>query len=304
MKNYYLLFFLFCSLVVNAQNKFDYVWKTGYGDGDFKKYYGASILNFNNDTLIIKGDSIRVSTAFANAGICDKNGNLLCYTGGYWLEDTNADVIPGSMNLINHTDSSLIKIIEKDGVFGGIQSILMLPTPEKEDKEFYVFNFAIDTLKYQLKDFAYTKVNYESTQFKVEEKCSEVTKGRSFYSAFLSACRHGNGKDWWIFAMEVGYKKAHLFLFTKDGIIQDNEIDLNVTVVDEISDGVTCFTNDGKKLALYSIYNGLWIYDFDRCNGSISNLQAIPIKGEPIDVFHNLGRGMANSPDSRYLYIK
>ena len=303
MKNYYLLFFLFCSLVVNAQNKYDYVWKTGYGDGDFKKYLNSSILNFNNDTLIIKADSIRVSTAFANAGICDKNGNLLCYTGGYWLEDTKADVIPGSMNLINHTDSSLIKIIEKDGVFGGVQYILMLPTPEKEDKEFYVFNFASDTLNHNVDDFAYTKVTYDSTHFKVEEKCSEVTKGKSFYSAYLTACRHGNGRDWWIFANEYGNKFGHLFLFTKDGIVQDNEILLEGNIIDTINEGVACFTNDGEKLAIYSFENGLWLYDFNRCSGEIKNLQTIQIKGETKKIYPNYPRGMANSPDSRYLYI-
>ena len=304
MKNYYLLFFLFCSLVVIAQNKYDYVWKTGYGQEDGIKRFNATILDFNNDKLIIKQDSIFSFIGFSNTSICDKNGNLICYSGGYWLENINADIVPGSMNLVGLTDSRLFSLFEKSGSLGGTQSTMILPTPEKEDNDFYFFAFFSDSINTgHPKDFCFTRFETKSSDIIIKEKCKLSTNGRAFYSGFLSACRHANGRDWWIFAVESGYKKAHTFLFTKNGIIQDNEIDLNVNVVDEISDGVTCFTNDGKMVALYSIYNGLWIYDFDRCNGTLSNLRSIPINGEPESVFHNWGRGLANSSNNRYLYV-
>jgi hypothetical protein len=304
MKNYYLLFFLFCSLVVYAQNKYDYTWKIGYGF-DGMKLYNGSILDFNDDTLKIKSDSIRVLNYFANASLSDKNGSLICYSGGFWIEDVNSNIINNSSNIVCLKDSILINSLMKDGGFGGIQSIMMLPRPNNEDKKFSFFSFeSFDRTTGFVNDFIYSNLEYdEKYNVKLIDKCIRSTNNKRFYSAFLSACRHGNGRDWWVFAVEAKYKKAHLFLFTKDGIVQDNEIELNVPVVDTISDGVTCFTNDGKKLALYSIYNGLWVYDFDRCNGTISNLQTIPIKGEPIDVFHNWGRGVANSPNSRYLYV-
>jgi len=302
MKNYYLLFFLFCSLVVIAQNKYDYVWKIGYGfEGN--KYFNSTILDFNNDTLVIKQDSIRVALTFSNSAICNSNGELLCYSGGYWLEDKNAEIVSESKNLVRQKDSLLIKQLEVFGSYGGTQSALMLPTPQKEDLEFYFFNFKNEYLSNFVEDLLFTKFSYFDNKIIIKEKSAFITKNKKFYSGFLSACRHANGRDWWIFAVESGYKKAHTFLFTKDGIIQDNEIDLNVNVVDEISDGVTCFTNDGKMVALYSIYNGLWIYDFDRCNGTLSNLRSIPINGEPESVFHNWGRGLANSSNNRYLYV-
>lgn len=301
-RNFILFIFVINSIFLSAQYKHDYTWKIGYGF-DGKKLFNGSILDFNNDTFILNKDSILVEASFANAAICNKNGKLICYSGGYWLEDSSSNVINNSRNLVLYNDNALKSQLERTGTFGGTQCIIMLPTPEIEDSEFYVFNFQSDKLSNGVEDFLFTRVSYKGNDIKIEEKCKFVTNNKRFYSAFLSACRHGNGRDWWIFAVEAKYKKAHLFLFTKDGIVHDNEIELNVPVVDTISDGVSCFTNDGKKLALYSIYNGLWIYDFDPCNGTISNLKNIPINGEPESVFHNWGRGLANSPNNRFLYV-
>jgi hypothetical protein len=301
---YNLLFLLLLSVVLStfAQHKHDFIWKTGYGDFiSPKKYKTASILDFNFDPVKVYADSIRVSLGSANAAICDPKGQLICYSGGYWLESSDAEIVEGSKNLINHAQTTIKTQLDSNGLFGSPQGILMLPTPEKENREFFVFNFAVDTFVQQMDDFAYTKVAYQGKILTVLEKCKLVTSGKTFYSAYVSACRHGNGRDWWIFAVEVGYAKAHLFLFTKDGIIKDVVLDLNVKVEEIISDGVTNFSIDGKKLIMYSISNGIWLFDFDRCNGAISNLQTIPVIDQ-IKVPNNLGRGLACSLNNRLLY--
>jgi hypothetical protein len=303
MKNSF-LFLILINIVLNAfsQNKQDYMWKTGYGDFiSPRKYKTASILDFNFDPVKVYPDSIRVSTGFANAGICDPDGQMVCYSGGYWLENAAAEIVEGSINLVNIREPFIKKQLDGNGAIGGTQGMLMLPTPEKENREFYVFNFAVDSTV-QPTDFVYTKVAFEGTRLTVLEKCKLVTSGKTFYSAFVSACRHGNGRDWWIFAVEVGYAQAHLLLLTKDGVVEDKVLKMNVKVVDVISDGVTNFTNDGKKLIMYSYSNGIWMYDFDRCAGTISNLQSIPANDViKVPSFH--GRGLVTSPNNRFLYV-
>jgi hypothetical protein len=295
--------FLVASFTLVAQNKFDYTWKIGYGQ-EGKKYRNGALLNFTSDSLTITVDSITVGLFFTNAAICRDNGSLLCYSGGYWLEDSTSNVISGSRNLVGIKEGTTKTNLEKTGSIGGMQGMLMLPTPAAENEEFFVFNFFSDSIKTtHPDDFICSRVKFTQNDITVENKNHFITKGRTFYSAFLTACRHGNGRDWWIFAVEANYTKAHLFLFTRNGIEEDHEIDWKVPVVDPISDGVACFTNDGKKLAVYSHYNGLWLFDFDRCGGNLSNLQTIPIKGEAVEIFHNWGIGMANSQSGRFLYV-
>ena len=129
--------------VINAQNKYDYIWKIGYGRSDGIKSSNATILDFNNDNLTIKQDSITTSIYFSNTSICDKNGNLICYSGGYWLEDISSNIVFGSKNLVGLTDSRLLPMFEKEGAIGGIQSTLILPTPELNDQEFIFLHFIL-----------------------------------------------------------------------------------------------------------------------------------------------------------------
>ena len=299
-------FFIFNCIVVQAfaQNKYDNVWKLGYS-GDNGKVKQGIYLDFKQDPPIALLDSLTVGYSFALASICNKEGDLICHSRGYWLEDVNGDTIPGSVNLVCHTDERLIPSILKHGTFGGTQSILMLPTPDNEENEFYVFNCLNDTLDTGYDDdMAYAKVSYQGAKItKVQEKCVKITNSKIFYSGYLSACRHGNGRDWWVTAIEYGFKKVHFFLFTRNGIVEDKSIDLNVGNIDTENDGVTCFSNDGNKVAFYCHSNGLWIYDFDRCNGTINNLRKITFDGETQEIFPNVGRGMASSPDSKYLYV-
>ncbi len=296
-------FFLIGCLSLVAQNKFDYTWKIGYGYQG-KKYLNGALLNFSSDPVAVDPDSITVGNVFANAALCDKNGKLICYSGGYWIENINADIVESSDNIICTNDTTLIKLSAQRGSFGGSQSILMLPVPNFEDSLLSVFTFkSMNRTTGFVGDLIYANLQHFQSKVQLVDKCNANTFGKEYYSAFLTACRHGNGRDWWIFAVEANYKKAHLFLFTEDGIVEDHEIDWKVPVLDPISDGVACFTNDGKKLAVYSHYNGLWLFDFDRCRGSLTNLQTIPIKGEAVEIFHNWGRGMANSQSGRFLYV-
>jgi hypothetical protein len=59
-----------------------------------------------------------------------------------------------------------------------------------------------------------------------------------------------------------------------------------------------CFSPDGTKLGIYDLVNGTYLFDFDRCSGSLSKYTHI----SHIEPQAWLG-GVCFSPNSRFLYL-
>jgi WD40 repeat protein len=121
----------------------------------------------------------------------------------------------------------------------------------------------------------------------------------TFPSDFLTAARHGNGRDWWILLPKFNSKRYYAFLLSPEGIsgpyLQEN-IALPVDVKGWGSQAV--FSPNGKKYATASFTAGLQVFNFDRCTGKLSNPKNIEIEFE-----NSYSRGVAFSSNSRYLYV-
>ena len=79
---------------------------------------------------------------------------------------------------------------------------------------------------------------------------------------------------------EVYTKCYYKILISKNGFdISDNKFCQEQSAL-----GQFCFSPNGKKFVKYSWDRGLDIYDFDRCNGNLSNLKNILIL--PLDLEH------------------
>ncbi len=117
----------------------------------------------------------------------------------------------------------------------------------------------------------------------------------------LTAVRHGNGRDWWVFKPEKLSNGYYRILFTPWGFqpAQKQHIGHSFSVDD--GRGQALFSPDGTKYARYDIRNDLHIFDFDRCTGELSNPVSIEIV-DSADTLSGAG-GAAFSPNSRYLYI-
>ncbi|MFN3177875.1 MAG: hypothetical protein ACE362_25410, partial [Phaeodactylibacter xiamenensis] len=115
----------------------------------------------------------------------------------------------------------------------------------------------------------------------------------------LSACRHANGRDWWVILPAFNSNLYYRYLLTPSGI--------DLVGVQEIGEAVptglgqALFSPDGTK---HIRFNGIseqageftTIYDFDRCTGLLSNFLQFnyPIGGS--------GGGAFISKNARYLY--
>jgi hypothetical protein len=119
----------------------------------------------------------------------------------------------------------------------------------------------------------------------------------------LSACRHANGRDWWLIVWKYDSNKYMPILFDAQGIHPQGWQTVPQALGLHDIQGQTCFSPDGTRYARHEGYDwqdgtGNWldIFDFDRCTGLLSNQTTINI---PVSCTAN---GLAFSPDSRYLY--
>jgi hypothetical protein len=114
----------------------------------------------------------------------------------------------------------------------------------------------------------------------------------------IEACRHANGRDWWILAPKSHSNCYFITLVTPEGVGIPQKICTGIPFNKFDVAGQACFTPDGKKFIRFNRNNGLHIYEFNNIEGSLNNEQWLMI--------NNLGSyvvGASVSPNSRYLYI-
>ncbi|MFM7768111.1 MAG: T9SS type A sorting domain-containing protein [Bacteroidota bacterium] len=117
----------------------------------------------------------------------------------------------------------------------------------------------------------------------------------------ITACKHGNGRDWWVVFVRDGNPEIYKMLITPNGVenITTQSFGLMANTFGNVSQLV--FSQDGTKFIYCSpsnqMQNGnVYLADFDRCTGMFSNIQFIPVS--------SLGYlyGLAFSPSGEFIY--
>lgn len=129
----------------------------------------------------------------------------------------------------------------------------------------------------------------------------------------LSACKHANGRDWWILVRKNLEPAYYRYIITPDTIrfdgIQSFQGILSPLNYISVGNGNNLFTPDGFKFVqIESAYGGtipsrVTIFDFDRCTGTLTNPFVVNIvnAGYYLPLSYVV-RGVV-SPNSRYLYV-
>ncbi|HRD81883.1 MAG TPA: hypothetical protein PLL53_14060, partial [Saprospiraceae bacterium] len=114
----------------------------------------------------------------------------------------------------------------------------------------------------------------------------------------ITACRHANGRDWWIIVFKYFSNQYHSLLLHPTGVMQ---YPLKIVGIPRPSgSGRAVFSPDGTKYVKFNLQMGphLDVYDFDRCTGNLSNPRYLNYNH-----LTDLTGGVAISPNSRYLYV-
>ena len=258
-------------------------------------------MDFNFDPPLITEEDRPFNFDATNASICNEEGELLFYTNGIRIANSNHQYLengyrinPGPITEAwEHTGNRII------------QGAIALPHPDSVSLYDLIYIEAITTT---LEDgltlnmmrrvhHALINIDTNEGQGRVVEKDFPLILD-TLDTGKLTACRHGNGRDWWIVIPYLNANEYHRFLLNNDGI-QDYGI-INTGTEMKWGVGQAVFSPNGTKYINYSINqfqeNYLAIYDFDRCTGLLSN--PIVIQN---DTFSYVS-GVSISENGRFLY--
>ena len=266
--------------------RYDFNWVFGYAGGQGDTRWGTTFVDFNSGNPIVTyQDKGRMYIYEANASFSDREGNLLYYTNGYDVEDVNFKKVPGATNLgIRYWDG----LVQDQGVM-----FLNEPLNPSLYYLFYV-NKVLSSPNFYIQDLNYLVI--DSKLNKVIEKSTLVHD--TLNGGCLTACKHANGRDWWIVLNKWNTSLFYKYLLTPEGI---NLIGLqNIGPIITDGAGQAVFSPNGEYFALLDAIDfreGLYIklYIFNRCNG---DLEFIRLENYPTSGFS----GISFSPNSRYLY--
>jgi Secretion system C-terminal sorting domain len=257
------------------------------------------------------------------SSIADSLGNLLFYIGNIpaftaddsvsperiYCTDTLVYFEQGHVYTKEHTFMENGRCVSGEGWYN---EHTIVPMPGN-DSLYYIFT--TDQSQHPGLNYSVVDMKANGGLGKVIERDVSVVAytsgGYSPVSWCIKAIRHGNGRDWWVISKSSYFnleleQEPHflLMLVTPDGVeleeIPIYEVPISYTNVSDFG-----FNNDGTKMfSLASTDQGdnLFLYDFDRCTGELSNQTGL---GALIDSngFYTPFWDAAFSPSGRYLYV-
>jgi len=308
--NYSFLFLIIVLLPICLKGQqYDFTWVMGRDYDLGNEVIEGSILSFQNSALEVIPDSLYLELHSTTASICDMDGNLMFYTNGCKIANSQHELIENG-DEINPGDIYADKCINNEypwrGAYtGGKQSALIIPLPGG-DSVFYLFHKAIEIIEDPnqgliglTRPMYYTIVDMRLNNGlgKVVEK-NVILLEEDMYFGQLTAVKHANGQDWWILTpAQEGTNGYFRFLFSNSGV---SDVIYQEEGMQGVRDGGWAnFSPDGTMFARYAPRNDdLFLFNFNRSTGELSNFQQIVIEEEEEWV-----GGVAFSPNSRFLYV-
>ena len=269
-------------------------------------------LTFNSDTTVLGsfyGNTPMNFTDEASSNVSDTNGSLLFFCNGSVIADSTTNVMMGGDTLL---DSLFFSIYA--GGFVEPQTNIILP---RSGNTFYVFYFSESDSLYGSNTidepdrlyYAVVDMNQNGWRGKVISKKNVAYKGL-FGQCRITACRHANGRDWWLVHQGFQNDEYFTYLVTPDSVHAPRIQHIGPSNFYADNPGSqSAFSPDGSKFATSTSYGPLLIMDFDRCTGIFSNPDSMPVLNSTY-TYNGQSEGVAFgapgccfSPNSRFVYI-
>jgi hypothetical protein len=241
--------------------------------------------------------SMNISTT--NALISDTTGNILFYTNGCYIANALDDTMFNGSGLNPGACANSFCATGNEVEDGAI----ILPDPGNANR-YYLFHENCDVTT---PNFGPSGLFYSVIDISLQGNLGEVIQknilllSSNLNWGFLTACRHANGRDWWVVAHNFNGNLFYTFLLNPLGV-QGPFTQFIGPINNQDGYGQTVFSSDGTKLATSTWGGGSFgaainLFDFDRCSGLFSNPYHISL----MDSIG--GSGVAFSPNSRFLYV-
>lgn len=280
----------------------------GYGavlDSFTTSSYGR--LLFNSTNVVVTGEVRKMAFDATQANISDENGNLLMSSNGCWIADATGDTMLNgdSLNPNAFTNDYCYNSYPQGLPLS--HGNIILPYPNNPDK-YILFH---QTGNYNANPaLASTELYYSEIDLSLNGGLGAVTNKNQIIlndtlSWGLAACKHANGRDWWIVALkDKATTIIHKFLLDSSGINYMGTQNLgfpapfvgNATQPVFSPDGTKFVYGSGRGGGISTAFHDVRLFNFDRCNGNFTGLAYIALNDS------STGFGLAFSPDSKYLY--
>ncbi len=315
------IIYLFIGFYIYAQNKSGNVWVTGGG---------AMLIRFNDTAKPITSQIFPnfngLSFTTSSSTVCDSStGRLIFMSNGYVLYDSTGNIIENGDSLVP------VKIYHHNPYPDGQATQGSLILPKGSSGLYYVFTPTITDSMYDywisnplgdgrapfdLFQYHVVDMNLNGGMGKVVQKNIPILTNTFLAKVGMMACRHANGYDWWLLKQGFDTNIVYTFLVTKD-TVELSHVQSFAGPHFGVADifGQACFSTNGSKYAFatggVNLGAQLYIADFDRCTGLLSNPKTInvPIDSTNYPFFDNQGKrdstilGVCFSPNDNFLYI-
>lgn len=230
------------------------------------------------------------------ASICDTLGSILLYTNGIYIADSTHKMIENGDGLNPGFFAELYKNSGYKNQWGAV--FISVPS---EIENYYLIHTGVeknDSLVAQFSPLYYTTIKKEKGKFSVTSKNQILQTGNLMPFVVV---KHGNGRDWWLIQPSSSFNLYDFYLIDSSGVHWQHQqkFDINYySGIDQPCSGgaQNSISPDGKKLLILDNGCGVLLFDFDRCDGLLSNLIEIKLES-------TIGSGSSFSPNSRFVYL-
>jgi len=273
------------------------LWTLGYSEN--YQNYGGSNINFINNSPDTSRAFREIDMRITSANICDSAGQLLFCTNGFDVSDLNGQAMPNGHGL--HGSSSTTTWASSGNQ--SLQGCIILPNPGNLN-QYYIIHEAEDLWVILNPDgavFFPEDLYFSIVDMSLNAGLGDVINKNTILlhdtiaKGQITACKHANGRDWWVIIPSFRDSVYHKYLLSPNGFQLMNSQQIGIR---DYTSGQGSFSPDGNYYAYFSWFSGLEVFNFDRCSGNFSNPQLVV----PVDTMQT-GWGMAFSPDSKKIYV-
>ena len=294
MKVWFLIFLFHCifSFPSLGQQGLSNLWYFGYSN-DYPFPYGGSTIDFINGPPEIQLDHRLVNLASTIGMISNSRGDLLFVSNGVIIQNAAKDTMQNSTGL----NPSPYTTFNEDRGLNLPQGNIVIPYPG-DSLKYYLFH---QTLEDWGNSFCSLNLYYSIIDMSLDSgRGAVISKNNvllhdSLVPGRITACKHANGRDWWIFDHQFNSSMYYKYLVTPDSIM--GPFTQSIGVIRNAIAGQCAFSPDGELFANYDPFGDLDIFQFDRCNGDFTLLESISINDSAVS------GGVAFSENSRVLYV-
>ncbi|MBK8686446.1 MAG: hypothetical protein IPN26_16505 [Bacteroidetes bacterium] len=206
------------SFLGSAQENFNKTWYSGGGRTFRSQFTTSGVVNTKVDSTHGRYFST------GSSSICDSNGNIILCSDGFSVYGADLEYLDGGYRLM---DSAIFDFYNGFSILS--QSSIFLPI---DDTTTYFVNsgtseFNLNTVwlapnskKAPFDLLFLNKINMKANggAGKVVERMKPIVQGEFISKTQMMACKHANGKDWWLLKMMHDSVSVYTFLITKDSV--------------------------------------------------------------------------------------